>query len=178
MILASIPPIPEASVFSMANIWGWILSSLTCILLTVFFYPYLDNQFQSFIVRMLGFLRISSKHRLSGKWMHIWHVNSDSFLHENIVESVEIKQFRNRVFAQYEVLDKNNKKYTYQMLGRIKNDQTITGTWKDVQSGNRYYGCFQLFVNINEDKLQGYWTGISNQEKIKSGKWEWTRKDI
>jgi hypothetical protein len=162
--------------FSSLNIGNWILGSVVCILLTVIFSPYLESQFQTLVVRLLGWLQISSKHKLSGKWTHTWHVQSDSFASINIVKSVEIKQFRNRIYAKYKVLDNNEKEYTYHVLGRLRNGQVITGTWRDVQAGNRYYGCFQLFVDVNENQLNGYWTGISNKERIKSGKWEWVRE--
>ena len=62
------------------------------------------------------------------------------------------------------------------MLGRVKNDQVITGTWRDIKPGNRYYGCFQLVIDFNENKLVGCWTGVSNEKKIKSDKWEWVRE--
>src|ERR1700712_2131259 len=119
--IAVINNVAEA-LFTRNNIMGWFLSSFVCVLLTVFFYPYLDSWFQSTIVRALGSLNISSKHRLSGKWTHYWHVKSESFPAINEIKSVEIKQFRNLIFAQYDVLDNGQRLNTYRIIGRIKND--------------------------------------------------------
>jgi len=169
--------IAEQQIFTFYNIIGWILNSIVCILLTVFIYPYLDNWFQEVTVRCLSWLPFSSKHKLSGRWTHCWHVASDSFPELNEVKEVEIKQFRNWIWSKYQVVDKKGKLYDYQIWGRIKNDMTVTGTWRDMKSGNRYYGCFQLYIDFNENKMSGFWTGVSNSEKIKSGRWEWTRED-
>jgi len=165
-----------AKTFTGANILGWILSSLVCVILTVLIYPYLEDRFQSFVVKKLNFLNISAGHKVAGFWTHRWHVNSQNFEPINEVKNVEIKQFRKHIFAQYNVTDKKNKTYTYQMLGTVDKDQLITGTWKDIEKGNRYHGCFQIFIDINEQSMIGYWTGLSQEQKIKSDKWEWLRE--
>ncbi len=162
--------------FTMPNILGWVLSSLVCVILTVLIYPYLENWFQTFIIKRLNFLNISLGHKIAGTWTHYWHVESKNFEPINEVKKVRIKQFRKRFFAQYVVKDKKGKEFTYQMLGKVENDQVITGIWRDIESGNRYHGCFQLFIDINEQTMTGYWLGTSNEQKIKSGKWEWTRE--
>lgn len=162
--------------FTATNIIGWIISSLICILLTVLIYPYLDERFQSFVVRKLNFLKISKGHKIAGLWTHNWHVTSESFNSINEIKNVQIKQFRKRIFAQYNVTDKKGKVYTYQMLGKVDKDQVITGIWRDIEQGNRYHGCFQIFIDINEQTMNGYWIGLSKEKNIKCDKWEWIRE--
>jgi hypothetical protein len=123
-------------------------------------------------------LKISSGHKIAGKWKHSWHVESKSFQAINIVEHVEIKQFRRRIFAQYDVTDNAGKIFTYQMLGTVDKDQVVTGIWRDIEKGNRYHGCFQIYIDINEQAMHGYWTGLSKDQNIKSGKWVWERETI
>ena len=62
------------------------------------------------------------------------------------------------------------------MLGTVDKDQVITGIWKDIEKGNRYHGCFQIYIDINEQSMLGYWTGLSREKNIKSDKWEWIRE--
>jgi hypothetical protein len=174
---ASADPTVFHTIFNSANIWNTIFAAVVCIVLTILFYSFLDNWFQVFIVRALWRLKIPSKHNLSGKWTHRWHVTSVSFPAINEIKGVEIKQFRNWIYAQYHVRDNQQKLYTYKVKGRIQNDMIITGTWKDVEPGHRYNGCFQLYIDLNENHLIGYWTGVSSDAKIKSDKWEWVREN-
>ncbi len=162
--------------FTTPNILGWVFNSIICILLTVIFYPYLEDRFQAFVVRRLNFLKFTSKHKIAGKWTHTWHVTSKSFPAENVIEHVEIKQFGRKIFAQYNVIDNKSKVFTYQMLGHVDKDQVITGIWRDIEKGNRYHGCFQIYIDINEQTMHGYWSGLSNEKDIKSDKWEWIRE--
>jgi hypothetical protein len=162
--------------FTASNVIGWFISSVICILLTVLIYPYLDEKFQAFVIKRFNFLHISSGHQVAGKWTHKWHVSSDSFPKVNEIRNVQIKQFRKRIFAQYKVTDNKNKVYTYQMLGKVDKDQVITGIWRDIEKGNRYHGCFQIYIDINEQTMNGYWTGLSKEKNIKSDRWEWIRE--
>jgi hypothetical protein len=166
----------ENSIFTTPNVIGWVLSSLICIILTVLIYPYLEDSFQSFVVKKLNFLKLSSGHKIAGLWTHRWHVKSKNFQPINEIKQVEIKQFRKRVFAQYKVKDNDGKIFTYQLLGKVDKDQVITGIWKDIENGNRYHGCFQIYIDINEQTMHGYWTGLSRNQNIKSDKWEWIRE--
>ncbi|MDF3028439.1 MAG: hypothetical protein K0S23_2746 [Fluviicola sp.] len=162
--------------FTASNIIGWIVSSFICIILTVIIYPYLDEKFQAFVVRKFNFLHISTGHKIAGSWTHKWYVTSTNFPPINEIKNVQIKQFRKRIFAQYNVTDKNGKTYTYQMLGNVDKDQVITGVWRDIEQGYRYHGCFQIYIDINEQTMTGYWTGLSKEKNIKSDKWEWIRE--
>jgi len=62
------------------------------------------------------------------------------------------------------------------MLGKVDKDQVITGIWRDIEQGNRYHGSFQIYIDINELTMSGYWTGLSKEKNIKSDKWEWIRE--
>jgi hypothetical protein len=167
-------------IFSATNWAGWVIGGLIGIilgmLLTPIFYPRIEDWVHRNMVKWFNQLPYTSKHKLAGKWTHRWHVVSSNFPPVNEIKDILVKQYGKRIFAEYQVKDNKGKSYTYQMYGIVDKEQIVTGTWKDVESGHRYHGCFQLHVDINEQSMNGYWTGISNKGAIKSDKWEWIRE--
>jgi len=161
--------------FTVYSVFDWVMSGLSGIILTILFYPYFEDEFQKIVVWALNFLSISSNYKISGTWTHTWYVESNNFPRENISQEVKVKQFRRRILAIYTVRDKQQNQYTYQMSGTIHKEQMIIGKWKDIKSGHRYYGCFQLYIDVNENTMHGFWIGLSNDNHIKSNKWEWKR---
>ncbi len=154
----------------------WFLLSIAGFFVSALFYPFIEDYVQTVVVSKLNFLNISMGQNLSGFWTHIWYVQSNNFLPENVIKDIEIKQFGRKIFAQYDVIDVHGKCYTYQLIGKVEKHLVVTGTWKDIESGNRYHGCFQLCIDINERAMKGFWTGLSQGNIIKTGLWEWKRE--
>lgn len=176
MFLLDVTPIltpPSANVFGFWPVVGYILSALICIFLGYFLNPLMEPLVTKLFSKINSIIFRKNK-KLKGKWKHVWHVDSARFPKANPAD-VTLKQFGNRVSSKYKVYDIEGKEYTYAMRGKIDSNNYVSGEWYDVYAGNTYHGTFMLFIDVNMDSMVGTWIGKSQDNKVKSGKWEWKR---
>ena len=162
--------------FGFWPIVSYFLAAIIGVVIGVIFSPMIEN----FITWILSktFLKyfFRKKKTIDGIWTHDWYVDSARFDTINTSKNVRLKKIGRKVFAKYNVTDKSGEVYTYIMNGKIDSDNYITGDWYDINAGNTYYGTFQLHININVNSMSGFWIGKSQDQKVKSGKWEWLRE--
>ena len=162
------------SVFGFWPIISYIVSAIICIFLGYIFNALIGAILSKLFSRFNSIFYRKNK-KLSGAWTHIWHVDSTRFPKENTA-TLKLNQYRNIISANYKVKDVNGAEYTYAMKGKIDSDSYISGEWYDVYAGNTYHGTFMLYIDVNMDSMTGIWIGKSQDNKVKSGKWEWKRE--
>lgn len=112
---------------------------------------------------------------LSGEWKVDWYVPySKTFKGHNISRTI-VRHIGNRFLAVC-----HNRDYPFEIKGKIENGRIITGTWgqstRDAfHGGVFYFGSFQMVVSPKGDRMTGKSVGFRSNNKIATGKWEWTR---
>lgn len=122
------------------------------------------------LVHLFGWLPITGKVDLSGKWSSTWRVVSDRFPSDVTDNEASIRQLGNRIFVRFK-----NENMEFLAIGVIDSGRYVTGTWTDKIKGG-YHGAFQMVIDPKTREMAGLWIGYSASGFVKSGKWEWTRK--
>lgn len=162
------------SPFSLNSFVGYIISGVVGLLIGVTYSLFIESVVRKFLSKTLPKI-VRKKLTLDGLWEQNWYVNSKSFPVVNKSE-IQLKQRKNRVSGNFEVVDNNQVTYRYFMRGTIKDNQYLEGEWYDTYDGNTYHGTFLLSIDINMNKLTGNWIGIAKGNNVKSDKWIWNRK--
>jgi hypothetical protein len=170
------PDLLDSTYFSFLAIISYLVAAIIGVIVTLIFSPFFESI--ATYIAAKTFLRFIFRRKkgIGGIWNHDWFVDSARFDSVNKSQNVKLKKIGNKVFAKYRVTAKDKKVYTYIMNGVIDGDNYITGKWYDLNAGNTYHGAFQLHINVNMDSMSGYWIGKSQDQKVKSGRWEWYRQ--
>ncbi len=140
-------------------------------LAAAFLFPALQTGVTAALIRLFGWLPVRRRASFSGTWKATWHVDSPNFPPQVVDENVNVRQFGNRLYAKFKA-----EKLACHFMGTIE-DRYITGTWYDEAKGG-YHGAFQLIADIStRSHLRGVWIGYSTSGIVKSGAWEWVRKE-
>lgn len=67
----------------------------------------------------------------------------------------------------------------FRLVGEIFLERYFIGWWNHPMSDDHTYGSFNIQIDPNGQKLEGYWTGESGMyHKILGGAWIWEKQDI
>jgi hypothetical protein len=113
----------------------------------------------------------------SGRWRvpsqvwSTWSYETESGEIMNM-DRIELQQIGRLVRGQGSSIAGVPPEHAYRIRGSLNPEGILEGRWESA-SGRNYYGSFQLVAQRDGEAYVGRWTGVSRENHVRAGEWEW-----
>jgi len=141
-------------------------------------------KFFSVLVILISKIKFSKKD-VEGTWEATFtYKNYETKKNDSYIEKIQIYSVLNMIVGKVFYRIQNNKidsKITYKskpvrVIGRLIDNNHISGTWYHPDKEIKTFGSFQLTINHNRSKLVGKWIGFNRDNKSICSNWVWNKK--
>lgn len=158
-------------------IWlaGALASAIIALLLTLLFQ---DNISVFLAKTSRGFWSAAGNRSVTGRWYTYYATipeeatSPTAAVPSGSVEVIRLRQIGNRVAGANE-----QKSRDYVIIGVLRNDSYLTGTWRDFSERRYHWGGFQLWWLDSGSGMVGKFIGKDSRNHINHGMWLWARSE-
>ncbi|HEX8124462.1 MAG TPA: hypothetical protein VF548_02665 [Allosphingosinicella sp.] len=161
----------------MTNIALWTIGALASGFIGVLLAVIFDEPLRGLFALLLR--RRRKPNPLVGMWKTTFEMPSG----ETYVEVIKIRKRLGRVEGNIVPHADNHvglrvveASYPLRLEGELSTSDIFAGKWYHPVETKRYYGTFQLILDVGGERLVGMWLGYSRtQQGIVAGPWTWHR---